>query len=190
MLHVLLGAIASLMVAVWAALADSVPLSTAARRRAACLRLLPWLLYVSRRVRDEVRHFPQPSGAESCGARLPGRPQLRRLARGGRSPATVTCCSWACLLAPLGQVVVVELLGSGDRRAVPLVPAPGLVAGHEQDHRPPRVEDHRIRISLRPAEGGRSSFMLAIRDAVIVPTSGRPSAGPLRSRTKMAWFTS
>ena len=48
----------------------------------------------------------------------------------------------------------------------------------------------RIRISLCPAEGGRSSFMLAIRDAVIVSTNGRPSAGPLRSRTKMAWFTS
>jgi hypothetical protein len=35
----------------------------------------------------------------------------------------------------------------------------------------------KIRISLRRADGGRSSFMLAIRDAVIVSTSGRPSAG-------------
>jgi hypothetical protein len=48
----------------------------------------------------------------------------------------------------------------------------------------------RIRISLRPADGGRNSFMLAIREAVIVSTSGRPSAGPLRSKTRMAWFTS
>jgi hypothetical protein len=48
----------------------------------------------------------------------------------------------------------------------------------------------RIRISLFPADGGRSSFMLAIRELVIVSTSGRPSAGPLRSKTKMAWFTS
>lgn len=48
----------------------------------------------------------------------------------------------------------------------------------------------RIRISLPLDDGGRSSFMLAIRDAVIVSTSGRSSAGPLRSRTKMAWFTS
>ena len=48
----------------------------------------------------------------------------------------------------------------------------------------------RIRISLCPADGGLSSFMFAIREAVIVSTSGRPSAGPLRSRTKMAWFTS
>jgi hypothetical protein len=32
--------------------------------------------------------------------------------------------------------------------------------------------------------------MLAIRDAAIVSTSGRPSAGPLCSRTRMAWFTS
>src|SRR5260370_27941618 len=48
----------------------------------------------------------------------------------------------------------------------------------------------RIRISLCPADGGLSSFMFAIREAVIVSTSGRPSAGPLRSRTKIAWFTS
>jgi hypothetical protein len=32
--------------------------------------------------------------------------------------------------------------------------------------------------------------MLAIRDAVIESTNGRPSAGPLRSSTRMAWFTS
>ena len=32
--------------------------------------------------------------------------------------------------------------------------------------------------------------MLAIRDAATVSTSGRPSAGPLRSRTRMAWLTS
>src|SRR5260370_354595 len=46
----------------------------------------------------------------------------------------------------------------------------------------------RIRISLCPADGGLSSFMFAIREAVIVSTSGRPSRGPLRSRTKMAWI--
>jgi hypothetical protein len=32
----------------------------------------------------------------------------------------------------------------------------------------------KIRTSLRPADGGRNSFMLAIRDAVTVSTSGRP----------------
>jgi len=32
--------------------------------------------------------------------------------------------------------------------------------------------------------------MFAIRDAVIESTSGRPSAGPLRSRMRIAWFTS
>jgi len=48
----------------------------------------------------------------------------------------------------------------------------------------------RILISLRPDDGGRSSFMFAIRDAVIESTSGRPSAGPLRSRMRIAWFTS
>jgi hypothetical protein len=44
----------------------------------------------------------------------------------------------------------------------------------------------RILTSLRPADGGRNSFMFAIRDAVIESTSGRPSAGPLRSSTKIA----
>jgi hypothetical protein len=32
--------------------------------------------------------------------------------------------------------------------------------------------------------------MFAIRDAVTESTSGRPSAGPLRSKTRIAWFTS
>ena len=32
--------------------------------------------------------------------------------------------------------------------------------------------------------------MFAIRDVTIVSTSGLPSAGPLRSRTRIAWFTS
>jgi hypothetical protein len=49
---------------------------------------------------------------------------------------------------------------------------------------------NKIRISVRPADGGRSSFMLAARDAVIESTSGWPSAGPLRSSTRMAWLTS
>jgi hypothetical protein len=31
--------------------------------------------------------------------------------------------------------------------------------------------------------------MFAIRDAVIESTSGLPSAGPLRSKTRIAWFT-
>jgi hypothetical protein len=42
----------------------------------------------------------------------------------------------------------------------------------------------RIRISERPGDGDHSSFMFAIRDAVIESTSGRPSAGPLRSSTR------
>ena len=45
-------------------------------------------------------------------------------------------------------------------------------------------------ISLRPDDGGRSSCMFVIRYAVMESTSGRPSAGPLRSRMRMAWFTS
>jgi hypothetical protein len=32
--------------------------------------------------------------------------------------------------------------------------------------------------------------MFAIRDAVIVSTSGRPSPGPFCSSTGIAWFTS
>jgi hypothetical protein len=61
---------------------------------------------------------------------------------------------------------------------------------HEQDHRPPGSKTSKILISLRPDDGGRSSFMFAIREAVIVSTSGLPSAGPLRSRISIAWFTS
>lgn len=45
----------------------------------------------------------------------------------------------------------------------------------------------KIRTWLRPADGGRSSFMFAIREAVTVSTSGRPSPGPLLSSTKIAW---
>jgi hypothetical protein len=51
-------------------------------------------------------------------------------------------------------------------------------------------ETSRIRASLLPADGGRSVFMFAIRDAAIVSISGRPSPGPFRSCTKIAWFTS
>jgi len=50
-------------------------------------------------------------------------------------------------------------------------------------------ETNKILISVRPADGGRSSFMLATRDTVIESTSGQPSAGPLGSSTRMAWLT-
>jgi hypothetical protein len=50
---------------------------------------------------------------------------------------------------------------------------------------------NRIRISLRPDDdGGLSSFMFATLEAVTESTSGRPSPGPLRSRMRIAWFTS
>ena len=44
----------------------------------------------------------------------------------------------------------------------------------------------RIRISVRPVDPGRSSFMLALRLPLIVSTRGRPRVGPASRRTLMA----
>jgi hypothetical protein len=45
---------------------------------------------------------------------------------------------------------------------------------------------NKIRTSLRPADGGRNSFIFATREAVTVSTSALPSAGPFRSSTRIA----
>jgi hypothetical protein len=72
MLRVQWSAIASLMVAVWAALANSVPSSGEPRRGQGVVQLifglLPQLLYGCRRVRDEVRHLPAAVRAEGPAA--------------------------------------------------------------------------------------------------------------------------
>jgi hypothetical protein len=44
-------------------------------------------------------------------------------------------------------------------------------------------------ISDLPVDGGRNSFMFGSFEAVMLSTSGLPSAGPLRSRTRIAWLT-
>jgi hypothetical protein len=44
----------------------------------------------------------------------------------------------------------------------------------------------RIRATLSPADGGRGSFILAIRDAVIVSISGPPLLGPFRQDDRAA----
>jgi DivIVA domain-containing protein len=67
-----------------------------------------------------------------------------------RNRASGTRCSCAHLLPALGKVVVIQLLGAGDRVAAPLAPLPGLVLGYQQDGRPPRVNTSRIRTSARP----------------------------------------
>jgi hypothetical protein len=48
---------------------------------------------------------------------------------------------------------------------------------------------YRMRISLRPAEPGRSSFRLLSREWRTRSASGRPSSGPASSSMPMAWPT-
>jgi hypothetical protein len=54
------------------------------------------------------------------------------------------------LLGSLLQVALVALFGQRDRFAVPLLPAPCLVAGDEQDAVPPRVECEQDPYAARP----------------------------------------
>jgi hypothetical protein len=70
------------------------------------------------------------------------------------------------------------MFGPRDRLGIPPAPLPCLVASHQQDAERQGSNTNKIRTSLLPVDPGRSSFRFLIFEPVIVPTRGRPDAGP------------
>src|ERR1700722_11389416 len=99
-------------------------------RVATCSWVMP------RRLRISARRQPRASSSIAVTA----------ASKGSWPPAVATARSkWpesrqrdtllmAHLLPALSEVIVVHLLGLRDRGPVPLLPLPGLVPGHQQDH--------------------------------------------------------
>jgi hypothetical protein len=110
-------------------------------------------------------------------SRLHSALQIRRLPP-PRSPAH--------LLLPLRQVILIQLLRPRDRRPVPTTHCPDSSPATSSTADRHGSNTSKIRTSLRPPDGGRSSFILATREAVTASSSGLPSAGPLRSSTRIA----